>query len=158
MRLTREAYPDGVIILHHTYPAPLFDPGIELPAISTYADATFMGELVRGQGPEWAYPRWMVSQFRKANCIGVMKSDAWEGVTQLQKELLMLRYNGRGQYRRYPEEYYRVLTELRQLWQEHREEPRFYERYYRPRFEVLASGLLPGSATCETDENRGGAG
>lgn len=158
IRLTREAYPDGAIILHHTYPAPLFDPSIELPAISTYADVTYMGELVSGQGAGWGYPRWMVSQFRKANCIGVMKGDAWQGLTELQKDLLMLSYNGRNQYRRYPEEYYRVLTELQRLWRTHGAEPGFYERYYRPRVEALVSRSLEGSLRGKAGENAGGGG
>jgi len=143
MRLTREIYPDGMIILHHTSPAPLSDASLELPAISTYADITYMGELMAGTGPEWVYPRYMGSQYRKANCIGVMKSDAWEGVTEEQKALIMLKYNGRGQYRTWPPQYYQMLQPLQQLWQEKGDAPDFYERFYLPKYEEMMAELSP---------------
>lgn len=145
MRLTREVYPDGMVILHHTVPAPLMDASIELPAISTYADITYMAELIYGQGTDWAYPRYMGAQYRKANCIGVMKSDSWEGLTDAQKSLVMLRYNGRGQYRKYPLEYYETLLSLQSLWREKGSDRHFYEKYYLPRFEELTKDLLPAS-------------
>jgi hypothetical protein len=112
------------------------DVGLELPAISTYADATYMGELVYGSGRDWPYARFM-AQYRKANCIGVAKSDSWADTTWQERELTMLRYNGRGQYRLYPGEYFQVLRELQRLWQEKGGEPEFYERYYLPRWEEL---------------------
>jgi len=87
-----------------------------------------------------------------------MKGDAWQGLTELQKDLLMLSYNGRNQYRRYPEEYYRVLTELQRLWRTHGAEPGFYERYYRPRVEALVSRSLEGSLRGKAGENAGGGG
>jgi len=137
MRLTHEIYPEGMIILHHTSPAPLSDASLELPAVSTYAGITYMGELVAGQGPDWPYPRYMAAQYRKGNCIGVMKSDAWEGVTDEEKELIMLRYNGRGQYRTWPPEYYEILQALQKLWQEKGDAPDFYERFYLPKYEEM---------------------
>ncbi len=144
MRLTREAYPDGMIVLHHTSPAPLSDVSLELPAVSTYADITYMGELVAGYGSDWVYPKYMGAQYRKANCIGVMKSDAWEGVTDLEKALIMLRYNGRDQYRKYPAEYYTALVELQRLWREEGDAPDFYERVYVPAAVRLTGHRLPG--------------
>ena len=38
------------------------------------------GELVYGVGVDWPFIQYSASQYRKANCIGVMKGDAWEGM------------------------------------------------------------------------------
>jgi hypothetical protein len=98
-----------------------------------------MGELVAGHGPDWVYPKHMGAQYRKANCIGVMKSDAWEGVGDVERALLMLQYNGRHQYRKYPHEYYQALLELRDLWERKGAEADFYERYYVPKALALSA-------------------
>jgi len=148
MRMTREVFPDGPVILHATGQSysggpPLGEPSLKIPAIETYATATYTGELVYGYGYDWVYPRYVTSQYRKANCIGVMKHDAWEGPTELQQELIMLRHNGRCQYRKYPAESYQVLLGLKALWEEKGDEPDFYERYYLPKFEELTRDLLP---------------
>ena len=120
MRLTRELFPDGPIILHNTGQCyngnpPLGEPAIRIPAIETYATATLAGELVYGMGTDWPFLQYSASQYRKANCIGVMKGDAWEGVSDLEKAMTMLQHNGRGQYRKFPVEYYRMLQKLEQL-------------------------------------------
>lgn len=141
MRLTRQLYPDGMIILHHSSPAPLSDASLELPAISTYADITYMGEMVAGSGPNWVYPKYIGSQYRKANCIGVMKSDAWEDVTEEEKTLIMLGYNGRGQYRTWPPDYYQTLLALQQTWREHGDQKDFYEQWYLPKYREMTAQL-----------------
>ena len=45
---------------------------------------------------------------------------------------MMLLHNGRGQYRKYPTEYYQVLQQLEELWKQHGDAPDFYHRYYVP--------------------------
>ncbi len=137
MRLTRELFPDGPVIIHNTGQAyngnpPLGEPSLRIPAIETYATVTYAGELVHGVGADWPFLRYSASQYRVANCIGVMKGDAWEGVTPLQKDLAMLRVNGRNQYRRYPVEYYEVLQLLQNLWEKHGHTPDFFENHYLP--------------------------
>ncbi|MCS7239596.1 MAG: hypothetical protein NZ899_15215 [Thermoguttaceae bacterium] len=137
MRMTRELFPEGPVILHNTGQAyngnpPLGEPSIRIPAVETYATATFGGELVYGVGADWPFLRYSVSQYRLANCIGAMKGDAWEGLTPLQKHLAMLRVNGRNPYRLYPREYFQVLEQLRELWQKHGHKPNFFEEYYLP--------------------------
>ena len=140
MRLTREIFPDGPVILHNTGQCyngnpPLGEPALRIPAIETYATATLAGELVYGEGTDWPFIRYSASQYRKANCIGAMKGDAWEGVSDHEKAMTMLLHNGRGQYRKFPAEYYRVLQKLEGHWQEHGNEPEFYERYFVPTVE-----------------------
>ena len=155
MRMLRELFPDGVIILHTTgQPGnggpPLSEPDIFIPAIDTYATATFRGEWAQYEGGiGWLYPRYVSSQYRKANCIGIQKGDRWENVPQLTQDLLNLRYNGRASH--WPglepsaesrDRYLPALRELEQLWQEKGDDPAFYERYYRPRVELLTPDLV----------------
>jgi hypothetical protein len=156
MRLTREAYPDGTIILHHTFPTPLMEAGIELPAITTYADITFMGEEICGDTQDWAYPKYMVSQYRKANTIGVMKHNKWRWSGHFQRDMMMLRYNGRADVLSYIErglaedpeqhnllEIYRVLlSDLKSLWRLRGDDPNFYEKYYLPAVLARTEALL----------------
>lgn len=146
MRLTREIYPDGTIILHHTYPTPLMEASIELPAITTYADMTFMGEEIYGQGEDWAYPKYMAAQYRKANTIGIMKHNKWRGLSRIARDLIMLQHNGRADMLSFHErdfandpamqaqadQYRALLAELQNLWEQHGDDPLFYEHYYLP--------------------------
>jgi len=128
MRMTRELFPEGPVIVHNTGQCyngnpPLGEPALRIPAVETYATATYAGELVYGEGPDWPFIQYSASQYRKANNIGVMKGDAWEGVTDLEKVLTMLLHNGRGQYRKYPREYFQVLQQLEELWKQHGDAP-----------------------------------
>lgn len=137
MRMTRALFPEGPVIVHNTGQnyngnPPLGEPSLRIPAVETYATATLAGELVHGTGADWPFLRYSASQYRVANCIGVMKGDAWEGVPDVEKNLTMLLHNGRGQYRRYPVEYFAVLNELDQLWKKHGGEPGFYEKHHVP--------------------------
>ena len=148
MRLTREIFPEGPVIVHNTGQAyngnpPLGEPSIRIPAVETYATATLSGELVHGAGTDWPFLRYSASQYRVANCIGVMKGDAWTGLETLEKNLVMLRYNGRGQYRLYPKEYFDVLSRLEQLWKEHGRKPDFFETHYQPKAREWTARLLP---------------
>ena len=142
MRLTRQAVPDGPIIVHNTGQPyngnpPLGEPAIRIPAVETYATATYGGELVHGEGTDWPFLWYSASQYRKANCISVMKGDAWIGPSSKEKALTMLALNARCQYRKYPAEYYAALRKLQGLWEEHSDSPVFYEKHYRPYMDAL---------------------
>jgi hypothetical protein len=162
MRMTREVFPDGVLILHatgHPYDGgpPLGEPSLKIPAVETYADVTYTGELVVGRGADWAYPRYVTSQHNLANCVGVMKFDRWEGLTPLQRDLMMLRHGGRGcllpldhegatdegRLHQMRETYFPIIRALEKLWEEKGHEPDFFERHYRPRAIELTKALLP---------------
>jgi hypothetical protein len=162
MRMTREVFPDGAIILHatgHPYDGgpPLGEPSLKIPAIETYADVTYTGELVVGRGEDWAYPRYVTSQHNLANCIGVMKFDRWEGLTPLQRDLMMLRHGGRGcllpvdhegatdeeRLRQMRDTYFPIVRALETLWEEKGDEPDFFERHYRPKAIELTKAWLP---------------
>ena len=157
MRLTRELYPDGVLILHHTYPAPLYEGSIELPAIASYADVTWMAELIYGVGRDWPYPKYFTTQYRKANTVGAMLHDHWDWGNRIDKDLMMLGYNGRASapglpwkegpgeagFAEWVQRYLPVAGELKRLWQEKGGEPDFYERHYLPRWRELTAGQLP---------------
>lgn len=145
MRMTREIFADGVIIVHNTGHAsnggpPLGEPSLKIPAVETYATETYGGEQVYGFGRDWVYPKYVPSQYGKANCVGVMKHDKWEGLSLEQRDLMMLRYNGRATTRA---RYGPVLDELEKLWQVKGTDPDFYEKYYLPQVEALTRDLLP---------------
>lgn len=154
MRMLRELFPDGVIVLHTTgQPGnggpPLSEPDIFIPAIDTYATATYRGEWVLYEGGlGWQYPRYVSSQYRKANCIGIQKGDRWMGVSQIQQDMMNLRYNGRASH--WPEidppeyftsQYYPALMSLKTLWEEHGSEPDFFQRWYVPKVNELTADL-----------------
>ncbi len=165
MRLSREALPDGLIVLHHTFPAPLMEPSLELPAIASYADVSWMAELVYGVDRNWVYPKF-VSQYRKANCVGAMLHDHWHWGSRVDKDLMMLRYNGRasapsvpwdgspedGTFGEWVKRYLPVVRDLHELWEQHGSEPEFYGKRYLPRWEELTRGQLPETTNGGKDE------
>jgi len=148
MRMTREIFADGIIILHNTgHPyngiPPLGDPSIKIPAIETYADANFGGELVYGEGKDWAYPKYIEAQYRLSNTVGAMvmwDNFGWKGFTPLQQDLMMLLYNGRSQDK---SRYKPYIEKLEKLWQQKGADPDFYEKYYLPEVKKMTKGLLP---------------
>ena len=156
MRLARELFPDGDLIVHTTGQSfnggpPLALADIFMPFIDTYATATVRGEWIRAQGRDWPYPRYVSSQYRKANCIGIQKGDRWEDVPQSEQDALNLLYNGRAWYtsgpydppvlKEWSEGYLPKLQALRELWEEKGQEADFFERYFLPRCQE--EGLLP---------------
>jgi hypothetical protein len=145
MRLTREALPDGKIVVHNTYPVPMLNQDIEQPAVAAYADVVWTGECIAGEDADWPYARYMVSNFRKSNTVGILNNpgEYWRIPDRLTQELLLLKYDGRPTYRHYPAELGAVFEALHQLWQEKGAEPDFYERYYLPRWRELTKGLVP---------------
>ena len=146
MRMTRELFPDGKIVLHttgrvHNGGAPLARYDIFIPVIDTYATATLRGEGVVGAGKLWDYPKYITSQYRKANCIGIQKGDGWVDIPQLQQDLINLQYNGRARTIIYSngdvespftDIYYPILKQLEDLWKQKGDRPDFYEQYYLP--------------------------
>jgi len=161
MRMTREIFKDGVIIYHNTGhasngTAPLGEPSMKIPAIETYANFTYAGELVYGYGKDWAYPKYIASQYRMANCIGTMKSSQWAGLTPTQRDLMLLLHNGRAsllpQDRESPSDqarqdqfqiYWGILSELRKTWEQNGNAANFFETYYLPKAKELSKGVLP---------------
>ncbi len=157
MRMTREILKDGTIIFHNTGHAsnggpPLGEVSLKIPAVETYADITFGGELVWGAGRDWVYPRYIESQYHLSNNIGTMKMDgSWVGLERYEMELIMLKYNGRIGELPYTEEemgklkkyYFPVLDGLRKLWEEKGNSPEFYEKYYLPEYDRLEKQFVP---------------
>ena len=156
MRMTREILKDGIIIFHNTGHAsngtpPLGEVSLKIPAVETYANITYGGELVWGYGPDWVYPKYIQSQYRLANCIGTMKAGLWEGVKPYQRDLILLGHNGRSCMLSQGEEaappdyriemlntyYFPVLKELKKCWEKNGSDPEFYEKYYLPEYKKL---------------------
>jgi hypothetical protein len=161
MRMTREILKDGTIIVHNTGHAsngipPLGEVSLKIPAVETYADITYGGELVWGFGPDWVFPRYIENQYHLANCIGTFKAGAWEGVKPYERDLILLKYNGRSCLLPQDEEsppnqermemikkyYFPVLKELQKLWEVKGNNPEFYEKYYLPEFDKLTRKYL----------------
>ena len=154
MRMTREILKEGTIIFHNTGHAsngtpPLGEVSLKIPAVETYADITYGGELVWGVCSDWAYPEYMESQYGMANNIGTMimgeENTGWMGIETYKRELIMLKYNGRiGQLpltkegmEKLGNYYFPVLNKLKNLWEEKGNDPEFYEKYYLPEYKQL---------------------
>jgi hypothetical protein len=161
MRMTREVLGDGIIIFHNSGHAsngtpPLGEVSLKIPAVETYANITYCGELVWGSGREWTYPKYIVNQFRLSNCIGTHKASEWVDVEPYERDLILLKYNGRATLlnpdRESPpsperlamiKKYYDpVLMGLKEVWQKYGDDPEFYEKYYLPEYKKLTKGLL----------------
>ena len=150
IRMARELFPDGDIWLHTTGQGnnggpPLALPDICCPFIDTYADATVRGEWLPFQGHDWPYIRYITSQFRTANTVGVPKGDRWNVPQMLQNDVTLLS-NGRawpseGPYSKKGNSdwhaYIAKLRALQELWQAKGNEPDFYEKYYLPKAREL---------------------
>jgi len=116
-----------------------------------------MAELIYGVGRDWPYPKYFTSQYRKANCVGVMLHDHWKWGSRVDKDIMMLHHNGRASAPSLPwktgpnesvfgewvERYIAVAEELRKLWQEKGDDPDFYEKYYLPKVRELTDDQLP---------------
>lgn len=113
--------------------------------------------MINGEGADWAYPNYITRQYRLANCIGVMKYDKWQGLTPLERDMLMLRFNGRTcllpvghegntdkeRLEYLKEQYFPILEELKKLWESKGHEPGFYENHYWPKAIELTAPFLP---------------
>jgi hypothetical protein len=154
MRMLRELFPDGPVVIHSTGQAygggaPLHLPDIFMPFMDCYATATIKSEwvLAEKEGKQWQYPRYITSQFRKSNTIGITKGDRWLGVSAAEQDLITLVYNGRTWYtndnstssfKDYSEGYMNKLSVLEKLWKEKGNAPDFYDKYYLPKAEELS--------------------
>lgn len=133
MRLLRELFPDGALVIHDSGP----QTGNDMNRfVHTYADITLLAENVRTEaGPEWPYARYVANQFRKANCLGDLKGDAWPLETY-DEALINLVYNGRSHtgasYTNIRPDYAPLLEHLETLWRAYGKDPYFYDRYYLP--------------------------
>jgi len=151
LRMVRELFPSGPITLHSTGQmggggAPLGVPDLFMPFIDTYATATVRGEAVEGHGADWPYARYVASQYRKANCIGIVDGDKWDVAVPDQVDL-MLKYNGRAwcdplvpqeemrgalAWDSWRDRYGPMLDSLHGLWATKGSDPRFYEKSWLP--------------------------
>jgi hypothetical protein len=160
MRLTREILKDGLIIFHNTGHAsngtpPLGEVSLKIPAVETYADITYSGELVFGTGADWVYPRYTQAQYRLSNCIGTMilhgSNAGWTGLDSYHLELILLKYNGRvgnlpgneKMMAKMKAHYFPVLDGLKELWEEKGNEAGFYENLYLPEYNRLVMKYSP---------------
>jgi hypothetical protein len=147
MRMTRETFPDGNIIVHTTGQGynggpPLGVADLMIPCVDTYATATLRGEYILfEEGADWNYPKYITSQYRIANCFGIQKPDRWRNMEEIESFLIALTYNGRGRMtgnrEEYKEVYLKPLRELEQLWIEHGDEENFFEQYFKPAAEKI---------------------
>ena len=153
IRMLRELFPDGPVVIHSTGQAygggaPLHLPDIFMPFIDCYATATVKSEWVLAEkdGRDWQYPRYISTQYRKSNTIGITKGDRWMGVSAAEQDLITLVYNGRtwntndntsSNFKEYSENYIPKMKQLEKLWKEKGNEPDFYEKYYLSRAEEL---------------------
>jgi hypothetical protein len=127
--------------------------------IDTYTTATLRGEYVLYTGgKDWQYPKYITSQYRKANCIGILKGDRWKNVSQIEQQLIHLRYNGRARAaggmpsgawtlgqptgEDFIDVYYPIWMELKQLWRRKGHLPEFYEEHYKPKVQELTQPVL----------------
>jgi hypothetical protein len=153
IRMLRELFPDGPVVIHSTGQAygggaPLHLPDIFMPFIDCYATATVKSEwvLAEKEGKDWQYPRYITTQYRKSNTIGITKGDRWMGVSPAEQDLITLVYNGRtwntndntsSNFKEYSKNYIPLMKILEKLWKEKGNEPDFYEKYYLPKAEEL---------------------
>ena len=166
MRMLREAFPAGNLFIHTTGQSinggpPLALPDIFMPFIDTYATATIRGEWVPGEGQNWAYPRYITSQFRKSNTIGIQKGDRWNIPESTQDDINLV-YNGRAWYRSGPYDaagldywkgvYLPKLTTLKQEQELHGGLPNFYEIYYLPKVRQLTGMDLGLNIVLESED------
>lgn len=137
MRLLRERFPNGPVIIHDSLPQSGRHPAEFTPWIYTYATATYMAEhLASDLGEKWNWPRYVLSQWRVANTVGSIKGDRWTGPgfgQRVDRYLAGLVYNARmggSGVEGLHAEYNPRLWELEALWEEHRGEPFFYDRWF----------------------------
>lgn len=143
MRMLRELFPDGTLIVHDSFRQSGKPISMFMPFLYTYATSNYMAEGVETkEGENWQYPRYLTSMFRKANNLGGTKGDKWfdqEGKKMDERKALVGSiYNGRNNLGFSYPNYYKALGQLHELWKEKGDEPHFYDRYYLPKAQELA--------------------
>ncbi|RMD74089.1 MAG: hypothetical protein D6820_17435, partial [Lentisphaerae bacterium] len=163
MRMLRQLFPAGPLIIHDSAPQ---TGNATRRFVHTYATYTLLGEEVQSNdGENWPYPRFVIAQYRKANCLGCIKGNRWDLGGTLAEPLIALVYNGRPHigvaYTTYSPTYLPILDALHQLWLEKGDDPCFYDRYFLPKAQQLTgyelgragmpiheiTGELPGQVT-----------
>lgn len=142
MRLLRELFPDGPIVIHNSVPQSGQAISQFMPFVYTYATFTYLVESVKNnQGEDWQYPRYTSSQFRKANALGITKGNNWQDkkgeIMGERRGLVDLVYNGRDHVGFEWPKYNKALSQLHALWKEKGDKPFFYDRYYLPKAQEL---------------------
>jgi|GEM_PF-1870743 len=142
MRMLRELFPDGMLIVHDSFRQSGKPIAQFMPFLYTYATFMYMAEGIETkQGEQWKYSRYVTSMFRKTNSLGVTKGDKWldeNGEVMGEKLALVdLIYNGRDNNGRDFPQYYEALSQLEKLWKEKGNDPYFYDRYYLPKAQEL---------------------
>ena len=147
MRGLRERFPSGPIVIHDSFVQSNMASAEFRPFLYAYASSTFMAEGTKTAEAEgWLWPRYVTSQFRKANCMGDIKGNEWDNnLSQpVHKDLINLIYNGRSRPGSvgYKEDYLDTLSDLETLWDAHGGDPCFYDRYYLPEARTLTGFSL----------------
>ncbi|BAM03072.1 hypothetical protein PSMK_09130 [Phycisphaera mikurensis NBRC 102666] len=152
LRLLRERLGDKLIVVHDSVPQSGRHPAALSPFLYTYTTATYMAEhLATDAGPTWPWVRYVIGQHRVSNAVGTVKGDAWTGPgfeKPMDPFLAGLIWNARrGEHsgEGINQEYVPVQRELRALWEEHGEDPYFYDRYLVEKARVL-TGFRVGPA------------
>lgn len=151
MRMLRELFPDGMLIVHDSFRQSGKPVAQFMPFLYTYASYMYMAEGVETrEGEKWQYPRYLTSMFRKTNSLGVTKGDKWlDDKGEYMGERLALTdiiYNGRDNNGRDFPRYYEILSQLHDLWKEKGSEPYFYDRYYLPKAQELTGNRIGRTA------------
>ena len=147
VRGLRERFPSGPIVIHDSLLQSNMASAEFRPFLHAYASATYMAEGTEtSEDEDWNWPRYVTSQFRKANCMGNIKGDKWDdNLSQaIDKDFINLIYNGRARagttgFKPY---YLDALTDLKTLWNTYGEDSCFYDRYYLPEARILTGFAL----------------
>lgn len=157
MRMLRELFASGTLVVHDTIREEGILPAQYRPFLHAYADATLMAEgMISNDGVKWQWPRYCTSQFRKSNTFGSVKGNKWNGTGMESnpgvQDLVSLLFGGRDRpglpgY----DQYLQTLHALEVIWQQHYAdstdgfESTFYDQYYLPAAQNL-TGLRIGRA------------
>ena len=142
MRMLRQLFPDGPVIVHDSFRQSGKPISEFMPFLYSYATAMYMAEGVETkEGENWQYTRYVTSMFRKTNTIGVTKGDKWMDAAgekmNERRALVDDVYNGRDNIGFAYSKHYGVLEQLHALWKEKGSDPFFYDRYYLPKAQEL---------------------
>lgn len=152
MRMLRELFPKGSLIIHDTIREEAMPAAEYRPFLHAYADATLMGEsMISNAGESWQWPRYCTSQFRKSNAFGAVKGNKWNGTGSMAnlgptkqpvtQDFVSLVYGGRDRGGNVGySQYLSALAQLHKVWVQHYAGATsedgllstFYDQYYLP--------------------------
>ncbi len=155
LRMLREQIlPDGPIRIHDSLPQSGRHTAEYSPWVYTYASTTYMAEHVATEdGPGWPWVRYVISSYRQSNAIADIKGDKWRGFggdepnQQTKSRLAGFLWNARPSSGapHYMRDIWPVWSGLYEDWQEHGDDPYYYDRYYTPLVQEL-TGFRVGRA------------